>query len=178
MAITRQKKELLTKQYAEWINNSQALILADFQGLKMNELDDLRKKARESGGEFHIIKNTLSKRAFAEQGVQVPEGALTGTTAIAFTEEDAAGLAKVITQYAAKSDFLKIKCGYLNKELLSVEEIKALGELPALPVLRATLLGTILAPASKLARTLAEPARQIAGVLYAYSTENNEPATP
>ena len=84
----------------------------------------------------------------------------------------------MITQYAAKSDFLKIKCGYLNKELLSVEEIKALGELPALPVLRATLLGTILAPASKLARTLAEPARQIAGVLYAYSTENNEPATP
>lgn len=171
MAITKQKKEELVSQYVEWIKGSQAFILAEYVGLTVKDLDELRAKARDVGGEFHIVKNTLSKVAFEKAGLEYPENTFTGSTAIALAFEDAPGMAKIIADLSDESDFVKIKCGYLENELISAEEIKALAALPPLPVLRAQLLGTIMAPATKLARTLSEPARQVAAVLSAYADQ-------
>ena len=172
MAISKQQKDELVSQYAEWINRSKALILTEYTGLSMKKIDELRAKTREAGGEFHIVKNTLGKVAFESTGMPLQEKFLEGSTAIAFAFKDAPGLAKTLTDFARTSDFLKIKGGYLEKRAISPDQVKALADLPPLPVMRAQLLGLLLAPASKLARTLAEPARQVAAALKAYAEKD------
>jgi large subunit ribosomal protein L10 len=172
LAISKQQKDELVSQYAEWINRSKALILTEYTGLSMKKIDELRAKTREAGGEFHIVKNTLGKVAFESTGMPLQEKFLEGSTAIAFAFKDAPGLAKTLTEFARTSDFLKIKGGYLEKRAISPDQVKALADLPPLPVMRAQLLGLLLAPASKLARTLAEPARQVAAALKAYAEKD------
>jgi large subunit ribosomal protein L10 len=158
------------------MKKSRALILAEYKGLTMAELDALRSRMRVTGGEFHVIKNTLGKLAFREAGLNIPEQYLEGSTAIGFAFEDAPGVAKMFSEYARTSEFLKIKGGFLGTEVMSPEQVKALADLPPLPVLRARLLGVIQAPAARLARTIAEPARQIAAVFKAYADRESAPA--
>lgn len=175
MAISRKRKEELVAQYSGWIENSRAMFLAEYTGLSMKGIDNLRQQARDAGGEFHIIKNRLGRISFEAAGLELPDDFLVGSTAIAFAFEDAPAMAKVIAEFEKESNFVKIKGGYLNKNLISATDIKALADLPPLPVMRAQLLGTIMAPANKLVRTLAEPARQMAAVLKAYA-EQDSPA--
>ena len=177
MAISKQRKDELVTQYTDWTRRSQALFLTEYRGLTMKQIDELRAKIRESGGEFHIVKNTLSKVAFESAGLSVPEKFLQGSTAIVFAFKDAPAMAKVVNEYVRTSDFVKVKGGYLEKQPINAEGVKALAELPPLPVMRAQLLGTIMAPASKLVRTLAEPARQLAAVLKAYAEKDAASAT-
>lgn len=175
MAISKQQKGELVAEYVKWLNDSRALFFTEYAGLTMKDLDELRRRVREAGGEFHVVKNTLGKVAFEEAGIPVPESVLQGSTAAAIAFTDAPALAKVMTEFARTSEFLKLKGGLLDKSLISAQEVTALAELPPLPVLRAQLLGTILAPASKLVRTLAEPARQVAAVLQAYAERSGVP---
>ena len=152
------------------------MIVTEYTGLKMKQIDDLRAKVREAGGEFHIVKNTLGQVAFDAAGLAQPDKLMKGSTAIAFAFQDAPAMAKIITDYARTSESVKVKGGYLGKNLMSAEQVKALADLPPLPVMRAQLLGVISAPASKLVRTLAEPARQVAAVLQAYAEKDAAPA--
>lgn len=176
MAISKQRKEELVDSYAQWLEKSQALIVTEYSGLTMKQVDELRSKIREAGGEFHIIKNTLGKVALNAAGMPEAEKLLTGSTAVMFAFQDPPMIAKVVADYARTSEFVKIKGGYLGKNLMSPEQVKALAELPSLPVMRAQLLGVLNAPASKLVRTLAEPARQVAAVLKAYADKDSVPA--
>jgi large subunit ribosomal protein L10 len=105
-------------------------------------------------------------------GMDQPAEFLEGSTLIGFAFADAPALAKVISEVTAKSEVFKVKGGYLGKQVISSKEIKALADLPPLPVMRARLLGTLLAPASQLVRTLAEPARSLAAVVKAYSEKD------
>lgn len=172
MAITKARKEELINQYQNWINESQAFILTEYQGVTMKEMDTLRAKARDIGAEFHVIKNTLSKLAFEKAGIDIPDNILSDTTAMAIAFEDAPSLAKVISEFSRDSEFIKIKCGFIDKAMISEAEVKSLAELPPLPVVRAMLMGTLLAPATKLTRTLAEPGRQVVSVMNAYATQD------
>ena len=176
MALTKDRKNELVARYSEWVNNSKALVLTQYVGLTMKDIDNLRAKVRDNGGEFHIIKNTLAKLAFEQAGYKVQEGQFEGSTAIAFAFADAPAMVKAMTEFAKSSDFLKIKGGYLEKQALTPEGVKALADLPPMPVLRAQLLGTLLAPASKLVRTLAEPGRMIAAVIKAHAEPEAAPA--
>jgi large subunit ribosomal protein L10 len=176
LAISRKRKEELVSQYIEWMNESRAMVVTEYVGLSMSSIDELRRKVRETGGEFHIIKNTLGKVAFDTAGFQYPEHYLDGSTAIVFAFQDAPATAKAVTEFARTSDFVKIKGGYLAKSPIGVDDVKALADLPPLPVMRSQLLGTILAPAGKLVRTLAEPGRQVAAVIKAYSEKDTAPA--
>jgi large subunit ribosomal protein L10 len=169
LAITKEKKQELVKQYMEWMESSRALIVTEYTGLSMKQIDELRRKMREAGGEFHIVKNTLGEIAIKEAGLPLQEGYFQGSTAIGFAFEDAPTIAKTMTEFARTSEFVKIKGGYLGNAVMSPDQIKALADLPPLPVMRAKLLGTLLAPASQLARILAEPGRQVAAVIKAYA---------
>lgn len=175
MAISNEQKKQVVAQYEEWIERSKALIVTQYVGLSVKNLDALREKVREAGGEFHIVKNTLGQIAFESTGIKAPEGMLEGSTAIGFAFEDAPALAKALNEFSKDSDFLKLKGGFLGTDPLTADEIKALADLPPLPVMRAQLLGTILAPASKLVRTLAEPGRSLAAVLQAYVDKDAAP---
>jgi large subunit ribosomal protein L10 len=177
LAISKEQKKEVLAQYVNLANRSQAMIVTEYRGLTMKQIDDLRSRVRENGGEFHIVKNTLGKLAIEQEGMPLPAGLLEGSTAICFAFTDAAAMAKTMTDFARTSEFLKIKGGYLEKQAISAEEVRSLAELPPLPVIRAQLLGTILSPASTLARTLAEPARQVAAVLQAFSDRENAPAS-
>lgn len=177
LAISKERKNELVNQYTEWLNNSQAVVITEYSGLTMKQLDDLRIKVREAGGEFHVVKNTLGRVAFEQAGLKIPVGFLEGSTAVAFAFQDAPAMAKTITEFARTSEFVKVKGGYLAKSPIQADDVKALAELPPLPVMRARILGVILAPASQLVRTLAEPARQVASVLKAYADKDASPTT-
>lgn len=176
MAISKEQKAALVEQYADWMDRSEAMILTEYIGLTMKDIDELRQKTREAGGEFHVVKNTLGNLAFEKADIPQPSGKLEGSTAIAFAFDDPALMAKSVSDFARSSDFLKIKGGYLEKDALDPQEIKALADLPPMPVLRAQLLSTILAPANQLARILVEPARQVSAVINAFAEKENSPA--
>ena len=169
MAKSKQQKEAMLAEYQGWLGKSQAIILVEYTGVKMADLDAIRAKAREAGGEFHIVKNTLAKRALEGAGCTIPADMLDKSTAIGFAFNDAAGFAKALGEASKGMEAIKVKGGFMGTELLNPAQVKALANLPPLPVVRAQFLGVLQAPASKLARLLAEPGRQVASVLKAYS---------
>ncbi len=169
MAKSKAQKETMLTQYMEWVGKSQAVVLVEYSGLKMSNLDAIRAKVREAGGEFHIVKNTLAKLALEKAGFKVPADYAEKSTAIGFAFSDPAGFAKALTEATKGMEAVKIKGGFMGAVTLKPAEVKALASLPPLPVMRAQLLGILQAPASKLVRTLAEPGRQLAYVVKAYS---------
>jgi large subunit ribosomal protein L10 len=171
LALSRQKKEQVLAQYQKWVDNSQAIVLVEYTGIKMADLDAIRAKLRDTDGEFHIIKNTFARKIFEANGMAVPAGYLKKSTAVAFAFKDAAATTKALTDATVKMEAIKLKGGFLGKQTLSAAQVKSLAELPPLPVVRAQLLGTLQAPASKLVRTIAEPARSLASVFRAYSDQ-------
>jgi len=175
LAITKQQKRELVAQYVEWLQNSKSFVIAEYTGMNMKQMDLLRARVREAGGEFHVMKNTLMKLALQEMNVSFDEETFTGSTAVGFAFEDAPALAKAMTDFSKESEFLKVKAGSLENRMMTAADVKALADMPPLPVMRATLLGTLLAPASQLVRTLAEPGRQIAAVIKAYADREAAP---
>ena len=169
MAISKERKEEVLSQYADWMKRSQAVILVEYTGVKMKDLDNIRAKIRESGGEFHIVKNTLARRAFTNGGMQFPSDYLVKSTAVSFAFSDPALTAKALNDATKGNEFVKVKGGFMSGQTLNAIQVKALAEMPPLPVVRAQLLGVLQAPAGKLVRTIAEPARGLAAVLKAFS---------
>ena len=169
MAKSKAQKETMLTQYIEWVGKSQVVVLVEYSGVKMSNLDAIRARIREAGGEFHIVKNTLAKLALEKAGFKVPADYAEKSTAIGFAFADPAGFAKALTEATKGMEAIKIKGGFMGGVTLKPAEVKALASLPPLPVMRAQLLGILQAPASKLVRTLAEPGRQVAYVVKAYS---------
>ncbi len=172
MAISKQQKEELILKYKKWIEESDGLVFTHYHNLSVKDISDLRREIRGSGGEFHVIKNTLAKRVFEESGREWKEDIFTGPTALGISYENPSGLAKAIKDFAKEKGTIEIKSGYLAERLVTAEEINALADLPSMAEMRAILLSTIAAPASKLVRTLAEPGRQMAAVLKSYSEQS------
>jgi large subunit ribosomal protein L10 len=169
LAISRTQKEELVAQYKQWLEECDGLILTHYHKLSVKDISNLRKEIRDSGGEFHIIKKTLAKRAFEESGREWDNGMTTGPTAMAVSYDNPSGLAKALKDFAKESGAIEIKGGYLAERMVTAEELNALADLPSMDEMRAKLLSTISAPASQLVRTLAEPGRQIAAVIKAFS---------
>jgi len=169
LAKSKVQKETMLTQYIEWVGKSQAVVLVEYAGLKMNNLDAIRSKVREAGGEFHIVKNTLAKLALEKAGFKVPDEYADNSTAIGFAFSDPAGFAKALSEATKGMETVKIKGGFMGAATLKPADVKALASLPPLPVMRAQLLGILQAPAGKLVRTLAEPSRQVASVVRAFS---------
>jgi large subunit ribosomal protein L10 len=174
LAFSKDHKSEIVAQYVDWFSKSQAVYTLSYAKMSMKDIDTLRVKVRDAGGEIHVIKNTLMKLALDELGVS-NQDTFEGLTIAGFAFSDAPALAKVFSEATAKSEIFAIKGGYLGKAAINAKQVKALADLPALPVMRAMLLGTINAPASKLVRTIAEPARGLAAVLKAYSEKDAAP---
>jgi len=168
LAFTKKQKGDMTAHYEKWLSDSQAVYVLDYTKMTMKEVDAFRAKARENGSEIHLVKNTLFTNALISQGYPVPD-IFEGTSLVGFAYNDPPALAKTFTDFIKGSETRRIKGGFLGKEVITDAQVKALAALPSLPVMRATLLGVLQAPASMLVRTLAEPARSLAAVLKAYS---------
>jgi len=174
LAFTKEEKTKMLEQYEDWLVRSRAVFMLEFNKMNMKEIDNVRAKARETGAEFHVVKNTIFSLALDQVGAEKQEE-LELTTLVGFAFEDAPSLAKIVND-ASRTDIFKIKGGFLGKRAISTTDIKALADLPPLPVVRAQLLGVLMAPASKFVRTVVEPARGLAAVVKAYSEKEQEAA--
>jgi large subunit ribosomal protein L10 len=174
LAISRKKKEQLVQGYIDQLQGSEAVIITDYRGLTVSELQTLRGKVREAEGSFAVVKNTLVRRALTEAGLPVPDDMLFGPVGIGFCGSNIAGVAKAFADFAKSNEELKIKGGLMGARLITGDDVKNLAKLPSLDVLRAQLLGLINAPASQLVGVVVGGVRQIVNVLNAYSEQGAE----
>ena len=137
--------------------------------MQMPKVNEARAKVREIDGRLHVVKNRLFTRALDEKGYQYDPKFWEGNNVVVFAFEDAPSVAKALAEVTKGNEVLAVRGGYLDKAALSVKQVTSLADLPTLPVMRAMLLGTLLAPACKLVRTIAEPARGLAAVIKANS---------
>lgn len=128
------------------LRESASTIVADYRGLNVAQVTELRKQLREAGIEFQVLKNSLVRRATAEANLSGLDEVLTGPTAIAFSTEDAVAPAKILNSFAKKNDALKIKGGVVEGQVVGADEIKALAELPSREGLLSMLLSVLQAP--------------------------------
>jgi large subunit ribosomal protein L10 len=177
LAISKEKKEELVAQYKDLIEKSDALILTDYKGMAVSDMEGLRSKIREADGAFYVTKNTLLKLALEESGTTIPDELLIGQVATGFALGEAPTLAKALVDYADKADNLAIRGGIMHMEILSEEQIESLAKLPTLDELHAQIIGLISAPARDLVSTLASGVRQVVNVIDAYSKEEAEAET-
>ena len=167
MAFSKQHKGVLLTQYEKWLKLSQVDFVIEYKKLTMKDVDALRAKAREAGGELHIVKNTLMNIALDHSGIESKR--LQGTCLVGFAINDVPAMAKLFSDATKNSEVLKLKGGFMASKQIKSEDVKALADLPPLPVMRARLLGMLNTPAGALVRTIAEPARSLAFVFKAYS---------
>ena len=123
-------------EYTDWLGKSQAVVLVEYTGLKMKDLDAIRAKAREAGGEFHIVKNTLAKLALEKAGYTVPADYADKSTAIGFAFTDAAGFTKALTEATKGLEAVKIKGGFLGAQALSNRDCRAIACCPSAKALK------------------------------------------
>ena len=169
MAKSKQEKETILAQYGGWLDKSKAVVLVEYTGVTMKELDVVRARVREVGGELHIVKNTLVKLALEKAGYTVPDTFVENSTAVGFAFTDAAAFTKALTEATKGLEEVKIKGGFMDAAVLTAQQVKAVASLPPLPVVRSMLLGVLQAPAGRLVRTLAEPGRSLAFVVKAHA---------
>jgi len=169
VAFSKNQKELMIKQYADWIDRSRAVFVLSYSKMRMPAVNAARAKLREVDGQLHVVKNRLFTHVLDEKGYQFDPKFWEGNNVVVFAFEDAPSVAKALAEVVKGNEAFEVRGGYLEKDSLTVKQVRALADLPTLPVMRATLLGTILAPASQLVRVLAEPARGLAAVIRANS---------
>ena len=167
--MLRQDKERIVSELAERLKGSQNLLVADYRGLTMPEIDELRTKLLETGARFSVVKNTLTRLAAEQAGVKELLDLIDGPTAIAFidAEGDPAAAAKILNDTARAHDVLVIRGGLLEGDTVSDVEVKRLATLPPADVLRAQLAGAVAAPLTTIVGLFTAPLRDLVNVLDA-----------
>lgn len=163
----RAEKANLTQEYVTRLNTSPFFIVVDYQGLKVAHMTELRKRLYGVAAEVHVVKNSVFRIAAREAGLGEMNGALAGMLAVVTGQKDVSAAAKVVKNFGAEFDRLKIHFGFLDSDRLEAADLLKLADLPSLEVLRGQLLGVLNAPAAKLVRLLNTPASQMARVLQA-----------
>lgn len=174
MALTREEKVARVARYTEQLQESRALILADYRGLTVEEMQRIRGSMRPLAGEFQVIKNRLLARALKEQGMELPEDWLTGPTAVSFCTGELPPIAKALVEARDETDKLALKGGWLNESLLSAAQVERIADLPSREVLMAQVLGSIHGPGRQVVSAVAGGIRQVLNVLQAYADKLEE----
>src|SRR5919199_1001555 len=174
--MLRQEKERIVRELAERLKSSETLLVADYRGLTMTEIDELRTKLLESGARFSVVKNTLTKLAAEEAGVKQLLELIDGPTAIAFIDADGdpVAAAKILNDASRANDVLVIRGGLLEGDTVDDAEIKRLATLPPADVLRAQLAGAVVGPLTTIVGLFSAPLRDLVGVIDARITQLQE----
>ncbi|XYY59893.1 50S ribosomal protein L10 [Bacillus velezensis] len=144
-------KKVVVEEIASKLKESKSTIIVDYRGLNVSEVTELRKQLREANVEFKVYKNTMTRRAVEQAELDGLNDVLTGPNAIAFSTEDVIAPAKVLNEFAKNHEALEIKAGVIEGKVSSVEEVKALAELPSRDGLLSMLLSVLQAPVRNLA---------------------------
>jgi large subunit ribosomal protein L10 len=154
LSLNRNEKQAVVEEVAAQAAKAQTLALAEYRGLTVAQMDQLRRQAREKGVYLHVLKNTLARRAVAGTPFECAAETMTGPLIYGFSE-DAVAAAKVLADFAKTADKLVIKGGAYNGKALDADGVKALAAVPSKEVLLSQLLGLMQSPVSRLARVLA-----------------------
>jgi large subunit ribosomal protein L10 len=178
MENPRPEKVAVVDEVKSKLDSSSGAILTEYRGLKVSELAELRRALRAAGGEYKIYKNTLVRFAVADLGLTELNEMLTGPTAIAFVDGDAAAVAKALRDYSRTNPNLVVKGGLLGGNILSSGGAAALADLPSREVLLARLAGGLAAPLQKMAGLLQALPRNFAYGLKALIDQGGAPGAP
>ncbi|MFD1738272.1 50S ribosomal protein L10 [Bacillus salitolerans] len=151
MSSAVELKKQTVSEIADKLRDSKSTIVVDYRGLTVGQVTELRKQLREAGVEFKVFKNTMTRRAATEVGLEGLNEHLTGPNAVAFSFEDVVAPAKILNEFAKKNEKLEIKAGVIEGNVASVEDVKALAELPSREGLLSMLLSVLQAPIRNLA---------------------------
>lgn len=151
MSSAIEAKKQIVDEISDKLKNSVSTIVVDYRGLTVAQVTELRKQLRAAGVDFKVYKNSMTRRAAEAAGLTGLNDALTGPNAIAFSTEDVVAPAKILNDFAKKNEALEIKAGVIEGNVATVEEVKALAELPSREGLLSMLLSVLQAPIRNLA---------------------------
>jgi large subunit ribosomal protein L10 len=163
------KQELVTTLH-DVFKDTGVIVVAHYAGMTVAQMTDFRKRMKEAGGTVKVAKNTLAVLALKETDSQGISDLFKGQTCIAYSSDPMVA-ARIAVKYSRENDKLVILGGAMGKNVLDSTSVKALADLPSLDELRATLIGLLNAPATKIARTIMEPGAQLARVIQAKASK-------
>ena len=167
MGLSLEQKQATVSEVQTRLAGAQAVIVAEYRGLNVERVTQLRSKARKSGVYLRVLKNTLARRAIKGTPFEKLSEQMVGPLMYGISQDPVAG-AKVLSEFTKENEQFVIKAGAMPNAVMSVQEIKALAQLPSREQLLATLLGTLQAPMAKLVRTLNEVPGKFVRTLAAY----------
>ena len=169
--MSREAKKNYVEEMKKNFSSNDSVMIAQYQGLNVNELDELRKELRDKGVLFKITKNRITKIAIKETPVKDLEKYFTGPTAAAISS-DPISTAKILTKFAQSHKNLKIVAGFMDGKVLDQKEVAIIATLPSLDEARAKIIGILASPAQKLVSILLAPGSKIANLARAKSLKN------
>jgi large subunit ribosomal protein L10 len=174
MAKTRAEKEASLALIEERMAAASSTVLADYRGLDVAKVTELRRRLRQAGVEYRVLKNTLLQRAAKKVGVQGLEPMLAGPTAVAWSAADPTAGPRELAAFGRDNPELQVKGGLLGREVITAARVKDLAELPTREVLLARTAGAFAAPMTAFASVLAAPLRGLAGAIAALREKRAE----
>jgi large subunit ribosomal protein L10 len=167
--MRRDQKEQVVEELTARLKAAETLLVADYRGLTMPQIDELRTRLLESGARFTVVKNTLTRRAAEAAGTEGLLALLDGPSAIAFLEADGdmVATAKALADAARETNVLEIRGGIMQGRAVTAAEVETLAKLPPAEVLRGQVLGAIVAPLTTLAGLLNAPLQNLRGLIDA-----------
>jgi large subunit ribosomal protein L10 len=167
--VKKEDKERVVAELTERLRTTETLLVADYRGLTMPQIDDLRSKLIEHGARFSVVKNTLTRRAAEAAGSDALLAMLEGPTAIAFLESDGdpVAVAKALVDAARDTRVLEVRGGLLEGRPIEAGEIESLAKLPPVDVLRSQVLAAITAPLTAIVALFTAPVQDLYGLIEA-----------
>jgi large subunit ribosomal protein L10 len=176
------EKARTIEQAKEWYSQSVGVVFTDYRGLKVKEIQALRRDLRTKGGEIHVLKNTLFRIAAGDDTANMPDDLHNGTTAVTFVFQNEAEVAKSLLDYARTNKKLIVKGGFFGGKAFTAKEVEALSELPPRDILIAQVIGAVAAPLTNLVTVIeqlyADPIRVIGAVADKVAEGSPVPEAP
>jgi large subunit ribosomal protein L10 len=166
--VLKEKKEQVVAELVERLRSTDTLIVADYRGLSMKEIDGVRGELLQHGARFSVVKNTLTRRAAEEAGVEALKDFLEGPTAIAFVGDgDMVAVAKTLSDTARRTKVLAVRGGILQGQTITADQVRDLATLPPFDILQGQVLGAIVGPMTAVVGLFTAPLRDLVNVLDA-----------
>jgi large subunit ribosomal protein L10 len=174
--MQKEDKERVVAELTERLRTAETLIVSDYRGLTMPQIDGLRGKLLEHGARLSVVKNTLTRRAAEAAGVESLLALLEGPSAIAFIESegDAVAVAKALADSARETRILTVRGGIMQGRVISGDDVGELAKLPPLDILRGQVIGAIIAPLNALLGLVNAPLQNLVGLIDARITQLEE----
>jgi len=174
MAVSRAKKEALLEGYTESMTQAPHLFLVGYKGISVNQATELRRRIRETGGQYVVVKNSVVLRAAEGKALEQLKEHFSGPVAVAFSHEDPVAIAKVLTEFAKEAPFLEFKAGLVEGRPIAANEVEGIASLPSREELIAKLLFLMQSPISRFVKVLAAAGpRRLATVLDQISKQKS-----